>query len=318
MSGTPSLPLGVRFLMGGAMLGNYLLTWYLFLGGAGAGLFLVAYAAVLLNCRDPQPLSRVVLGKVWPRALGASIAFLIVGCICLLRDLTRSGQAFYLFVKPSFSAISVGAYSLGILVLCLILLIALHFRRHDAIHLRFVFLAGAVAAVFALIVILYTGFLLQSIAAVPFWRSSLIVPVFTASSFSSGIGLFALVCCTVFRERTLFLKEHGVILNVDTVVLLVEILLIAAFAFGVASTRGPGVLEGFVPGGTCFWAFWIGVVALGLFTPLILYRMPCYRLEERYRLFVTASCCSVAGAFFLRYCFIFGAVHISSIILLGV
>ena len=300
------------------MLGNWLLTWYLFLGGVGAGLFLVSYAVLALNCRRPRSYSPVMLCKVWPRTLLIAALALTCGCVCLLKDLTRSGQAFYLLVKPTLSAISIGAYSLIALTILIVGLYAVTYRRRDAYHLKLTLLAGAAAAVLAIVVVLYTGVLLQSIAAVPFWRSPLVMPIFAASSFSSGIGCFALVNASVFRERTLLLEEYGMALNVDTAVLLAEVVFIACFAFGLVDAYGPDVLANFMPGGSCLQAFWAGVVALGIVSPLILYRMPFSHIRTGYGLFLTAGCASVAGAFFLRYCFIFGGIHISSIILLGV
>lgn len=304
--------------MGGAMLGNHLLTWYLFLGGAGAGLYIIAYVVVFLNCMKPQPLSRVVLGKVWPRALTMAVFALVAGSVCLLKDLSRSGQAFYLFVKPSFSTISIGAYALAALIVCIVILIALVLRRHDVARFRLLLVIGGIAAVLSAVVILYTAFLLQSIAAVPFWRSPVVVPLFAASSLSSGVGCFALASASVFGKRTLCLKEYAVALNLDTLVLAIEALLIAAYAFHLSSLYGPSVFASFLQGGSCYEAFWVGVVAIGIAAPLVLYRIPVRRIDERYCLFIAAACCSIAGAFFLRYCFIFGAVHISSIILLGV
>ncbi len=300
------------------MLGNNLLTWYLFLGGAGAGLYLAAYVTMALNCLRPQAFSPVLMGRVWPRSLLVAVFMLACGSVCLLKDLARSEQAFYLLVKPTVSAISIGAYSLIILIACLVVLISLTYRRHDEQHLRLLLGIGAVAAVLALVVALYTGVLLQSIAAVPFWRSPLVILIFAASSLSSGIGCFALVCASAFKERTLFLNEYDVVLNIDTVIILVEAVAVIAFAVTLYMQFGPVVFTNFVLGGDVFYAFWLGFVLVGLLVPMAFYRLPFIRLKTGYRLFVAATCCSVTGAFFLRYCFMYGAAHISSIILLGV
>lgn len=300
------------------MLGNSLLTWYLFLGGAGAGLYLAAYLVTAFNCFKPQPLSSVLMNKVWPRCLLVGIFALACGSVCLLKDLSRSQQAFYLLLKPTFSAISIGAYSLIALIACLIILYSLTHRRHDASHLRLLLGIGGFAAILSVVVILYTGVLLQSIAAVPFWRSPLVVLIFAASSLSSGIGCFALVCASVFKERTLYLNEYESALNIDTGVIIVEVIAVVAFAITLGASFGPAVFANFTPGESCFLPFWAGFVALGIAVPMTLYRLPFNRLKTGYYLFATATCCSVIGAFFLRYCFMFGAVHISSIILLGV
>jgi formate-dependent nitrite reductase membrane component NrfD len=145
---------------------------YLFLGGAGAGLFLVS-----LFMRHP-----------WGEGLG--LAVLVLGTLFLLIDLGRPGRFWRAFFRPRTSWISRGCFFIAALVL---------FGGLEILSAQVSLGEGplqvwirAAAAVAAIAVMVYTGFVLSPSPAIPFWNSAFFPVIFFAYSLLAGIDFLIL------------------------------------------------------------------------------------------------------------------------------
>lgn len=281
---------------------------YLFAAGAGAGLYVVQ------ACVDPSDSLRAH----GPRDVQLLVRKLViiapvlvcVGSLFLLLDLTRPERFLLVFRNPDTSLISLGA--------CLIVLFAGLSAMENALWnstgpvlSRLAFAVRAVAFLVAIGIVLYTGFFLMSMRAVPLWRSVFVVPLFAVSSLSSGIALLMLLYAASFRRSRmpLFMRRAS---RVDTVLLAVELALLAGFVgtqlagTPAASEAGQRLLSGDVA-----WAFWIMLVGVGLLFPLAIVvlkgRAPAPAA------FALKGLTVLVGCFFLRYCIMEAGVRVLSL-----
>ena len=144
---------------------------YLFLGGAGAGLFLVS----------------LYIQNRWGEGLGLLV--LVLGTLFLLIDLGRPQRFWRAFLRPQTSWISRGCFFISALVLLGGLeILSAQIPLEGAWQ---VLIRGA-AAVAAVAVMVYTGFVLSPSPAIPFWNSAFFPVIFFAYSLLAGIDFLIL------------------------------------------------------------------------------------------------------------------------------
>ena len=148
---------------------GWLVITYLFLGGAGAGLFLAS----------------LYIGHPWAEGLG--LLLLLVGTLFLLLDLGRPERFWRAFFHARTSWISRGCYFITALTVLGGLDLLLQLTDSGA-----VWLVKAAAAVAAVAVMVYTGFVLSPSPAIPFWNSTFFPVIFFAYSLLAGIDFLIL------------------------------------------------------------------------------------------------------------------------------
>lgn len=166
---------------------------YLFLGGLGAGAFVVA---TLLYLFGGEKYKKVVTRVIW-----SAIVFLVVGLIMLITELVTPLRGLLLwqsFSNPS-SWMMIGAW---LLVLAMVFMgvtavlmtdrvIKLVFKNKEGIEEKLAkprkifMILGAVAA---FCVAVYTGILLMVSPGIPFWNTPLLPCLFTVSAMGTGIA----------------------------------------------------------------------------------------------------------------------------------
>jgi formate-dependent nitrite reductase membrane component NrfD len=151
---------------------GWLVITYLFLGGAGAGLFLVS----------------LYMTHPWGEALG--LMLLLIGTLFLMLDLGRPGRFWRAFFRARTSWISRGCFFITELVLLGALNVLIEFTGQDYGMLTTLVRVGAAAA--AVAVMIYTGFVLSPSAAIPFWNSTFFPIIFFTYSLLAGIDFLIL------------------------------------------------------------------------------------------------------------------------------
>ena len=155
-----------------------LIITYLFLGGSGAGLYVVS---MYMNS---------FMGSI----LG--LLLVVLGAILLLFDLGRPERFWRAFCKPGTSWISRGTFFITLLLVTGALQIApsipglesLPWGEGTAIGLTL----KVVAAVLAFLVMIYTGFVLSPSPAIPFWNSTFFPIIFLVYSLLAGVDFYLL------------------------------------------------------------------------------------------------------------------------------
>lgn len=290
------------------MLGTFVVI-YLFLGGCGAAVLIVAASWSLLFSRTltrsgPQShLFAALRGRLYTM----SFFVLALSALCLLLDLGRPGLAFLLFLRPTASLLSVGSFALAACLItsaCLAAANLLFRNRVPSSARKAVEVLSLVPALFLLV---YTGAYMAVMESVPLWNNAALPWLIAFSSLSSGLSL-TLVFVSFFRYWELLLgwvealrRLHGVILVLELASLVLFVLIAAGNPFAASSL---GVLLD--PWGLGSW-FIVGFVVLGVLVPLAAeYLVPLLK-SASIPLFAEVTC--FAGGLILRFCLVLAGSH---------
>lgn len=138
---------------------------------------------------------------------------------------------------------------------------------------------------------IYTGILLSSLGARPFWNSAMLGPLFLASGLSSAAALVHLVA----RERT----ERELLARADNLFLTTELVFIGLFVIGlVSATQVHRDAAALLLGGPYTAVFWVGIVGLGIAIPLV---VQVLATSHRVRHTAIAPLLVLAGGLALRF-----------------
>lgn len=297
------------------MLGD-LAVAYLFLGGTGAGVCLVA--ASLSLCSPGHLISRIDAsrkvgrprtgGVSWGsdplRTTGASrakrrlalppayrrlfaslglagTAVLALGAVCLLADLGSLDRFEQLFLTPRLTFVTVGAWSIGFCLLLGCAFVAMA-AVNVPVPLWAMRLVAALLAAMSCVVMVYTGLLLQSVAAVALWTSFWLPVLFFLSSLSCGLALAAAVGEATGSTEA-FPRTFRSLSRTDVAVIVLEAATLAFYLAAALNVGWPGSLavEAGTPtaealaesawlltAGPQAWVLWAGFVVVGLAVPL--------------------------------------------------
>lgn len=255
---------------------------YLFLGGMGAGAFVMAAVLFLID-RTRHRL--IVCVSMW-----AALASLAVGLLLLLSELITPArgllmwQSFGHFTSwmtygawGAFAAMAVFAVSALLATRPVGVWLATKwkwFEKHGVALRRVLAVVGIVLGAF---VAVYTGMLLMSAGGVPLWNTPLLPALFTVSAFDTGVALVEIVAILLSKKDALAPKARVIMERAVVVLVLVECVVMAAFlasmlgadgqtAMGATAASSAALL---VSGGlaACFWGM---VVACGLVLPLVM------------------------------------------------
>lgn len=255
---------------------------YLFLGGMGAGAFVMAAVLFLID-RTRHRL--IVCVSMW-----AALASLAVGLLLLLSELITPArgllmwQSFGHFTSwmtygawGAFAAMAVFAVSALLATRPVGVWLATKwkwFEKHGVALRRVLAVVGIVLGAF---VAVYTGMLLMSAGGVPLWNTPLLPALFTVSAFDTGVALVEIVAVLLSKKDALAPKARVIMERAVVVLVLVECVVMAAFlasmlgadgqtAMGATAASSAALL---VSGGlaACFWGM---VVVCGLVLPLVM------------------------------------------------
>lgn len=286
---------------------NALIISYLFLGGMGAGSFLVLACAWVLSSRmafasgEANPLLRPGYRGFLAVGFGVSLAVQLLGVLCLLADLERPKALLYLVLTPQLTAVTVGAYALAILALCtfVLALSRLGIVRVPRLAEGVVAFVGAVDAC---VVMVYTALLLYSLPGVPFWHSPFIPALFVVSSVSTGIACVVMTF-SLANGHSMPKGFVGRIMSLDFALVVAELLMLVAFVgVGLLSSDHPAAFDALLFG-SLSEAFWIGLVGLGLVAPAAL-NVCARRFRLAYVNPMVVSLLVLVGGAALRYCIV--------------
>ncbi len=280
---------------------------YLFLGGWVAGMMIIV-GYLLLKGRHREP---ACLCALLP---GLSVVLLSLGMLALFLDLEHKRFVWRLYTTVELtSPMSWGAW---ILLLVYPALAAAWLVRVPALARALLppldrasaWITGRPLAVRTVALLnmglgialgIYTGILLSSLGARPFWSSSLLGPLFLVSGLSAAAAFTHLVARDA-DERVLLARADNVFLGVELVVLG---LFLVSLAQGSAASMQAAAL---VLGGPFTATFWVGVVALGIATPLVI-----QSLAVRHRIAHTpiAPLFVLGGGVLLRFVFVYAGQY---------
>lgn len=293
---------------------------YLFLGGAGAGVVAVASIADLARVKAPfGASSRMSVGeapsveRMISFGMLAGYAALSLGVLCLLFDLGRIDRVAALFLEPSPTFLTVGAYALAALAVFAAFLAAVRFAYLPSIPRGAVRAVEAVAGIVGVAVMLYTGLLLQSMGAVALWRSPFVPALFVLSSLSCGIAML-LITAFFAPADAATMRFARTLARVDAALIVLEAAaaaLFVALALGGDHPTAAQSAQRLASGDLSQW-WWVGFVLCGLAVPLVaeasfaVRRMPATALRAT---LAVAAVLVLVGGFCMRSALVDAGAH---------
>lgn len=288
---------------------------YLFFGGVGGGLCVVAS---LLGLLTPRTLLSGACRETYRRfnvaCCTVSAAVLVLGSLCLMADGVRVHALVHLFFAERLTYLNVGAYALvSCVALCLLSAWVWVRPRVSIVALRVLQTASLALGT---AVVMYTGLFLSDTPAVPLWHTPWLPVLFLLSALSCGI-VIVLVVLHAAGLAPLFANQVRRLAKADIVVIVLESVAAALFvASSLPLADGPSAASAAssvkeLVAGADGWMFWAGFVGAGLIGALA---SECFMLRragwfrDPYVPLVPTGC-TLLGAFALRACIVMAGSH---------
>ena len=295
---------------------------YLFLGGMGAGAFIMAAVLFLIGSKKHR---LVVCVSMW-----AAFASLAVGLLLLLSELITPVRGMMMWQSFSNfgSWMTYGAWGAfcALAVFAVSALLAMRpvgnwlakkwkwFAKHG-VALRKV-LAG-VGIVLGAFVAVYTGMLLMSAGGVPLWDSPLLPCLFTVSAFDTGVALVEVIAVLLSKKDPLAHRAAVLMERIVVVLVVLEVAVLAVFLGSLlgadsataAGAAGAASAQLLTTGGlsTVFWGM---VVACGLVLPFVMALLGlALRKRDTKPLMALGAIGALIGGCELRFLILAAGVH---------
>jgi formate-dependent nitrite reductase membrane component NrfD len=155
----------------------------------------------------------------------------------------------------------------------------------------------ALGGIAALAVMVYTGFVLNSVKSVPFWNSTLLPLLFVLCGILGGFGLSVIIALNGGNIQ-LSAAETG-----SRWLLVINALFIVVYLWTAANREATGkksVMEQMR--GNLAPVFWAGIVLLGIVIPLTIAFISLMTGGVSPALLITGVVCEIIGGLALRYC----------------
>lgn len=272
---------------------HWLIVIYLFLGGLGAGAYLVSFAAEKGWLGKNSSLSRA--------GYYISAPVVAFGTLLLVFDLGQGLYKPWLLIRLLYNYGSVMTWGVFILSAFIIigfikaLLVFKHKKTPAAINW-----AGAVLA---LATGMYTGLLLWAVEAIPFWSTGIMPALFVVSALSTGLSATALLASVIEKGKISERREgqaHFLLIAVELMIVIIF------FAIMLTGVKGPIGIQSAMMAITGSYAilFWGVFMAMGLIFPLIAY----IKKNNHSYVHIFSDVSVLLGGFALRAIIVFAAL----------
>lgn len=296
---------------------DWIIAIYLFLAGMSAGAVIISiYLKRKVIEGDPAN-NGIMKAMAWLAPFG-----IIAGLVILIFHLTKPLEFWKIMIyyNPT-SVMSMGVILFQVYMLVLFVWIGVIFRHqiisfcegklpsklldfadgilikagkaNNAIELFLGFLAIVLAA--------YTGFLLSALKTYPMLNNPVLPILFLFSSLSSGAAACLMFGILVFKESTSSPSVswvHGF----ERPVVLFELFVLVTFFTGLIFSGGQNEVAAWNAISSGFWAqwFWVGVVFIGMITPLTLNWLTPSEVRHKGSYVFVVTTLSLGGVLMLR------------------
>lgn len=265
---------------------NWMVAVYFFLGGLGAGAFLLSVTANYWK-QEFKPIAKTA-SVIAPIAIAIGLLFLSL-------DLGMPFRAWRLFLSfnPT-SALSWGVWFLNIFFALSVVYAWLSFKGQTDKAKRVAY----VCVPFAVLVATYTGVLLTQAPGRVLWHSALMPVLFLNGGLISGLA--AVILFSVGRASQELLSKLGKV-AAWLVVLELGLVVVELLALRNGGSEGVAVVSALLAGEFSFLFLWVEV-ALGAVIPLLI----LFRSKVNPAALAVASALVLIGIFTMRYVIVVG------------
>ncbi len=262
---------------------------YLFLAGVGAGASTVGSIFHLLK---PEFEEVIKEGTI----LGAPLV--LIGSILLLLDLGRPQVAFRAISRPNKAWISRGTIILTTFIIIGAIQIATWIwpfqglGNYPNLHL----ILNIINGIFGILTLIYTGFLFDTTRSIPFWSTPILPLLFLISGLSTGIMALILISWGNLQEGVL-----KTLSQIDVLLIIFEGLIIFLYLHGMHEVVAARASVKRIIKGDLSYAFWVGVVAIGIILPLFI------EILGGNKYLIIACLAVLIGGFYVRFIVVSGA-----------
>jgi len=159
---------------------------------------------------------------------------------------------------------------------------------------------------------IYTGVLLGAVPARPFWNTPMVAQLFLFSALSTAAALM-MILVPRFSTAAEAEEDRKLLVSADILFILLELFIIVPYIIHAElSTLSARQSLNLILGGPYTGMFWLGVIVLGLLTPLateVLELAPTLARRTAFRphrlIEVAAGILVLLGGFLLRYVFVY-------------
>jgi len=249
---------------------GWLIGIYLFLGGLGAGAYLLAYAAEKGYLGDALSLSKY--------GYYVSAPLVAIGAGLLIFDLGQGLHKPWLIIGMFLNFQSVMTWGIYILSAFIgVGLLRAYFVWKDKKAPEILGLSGAILAFSTCA---YTGLLLAVVKAVPLWNFYLMPVIFIVSALSTGLSLNSILA-HLFEKKEL---KEGKASQTHLALVGAEVVLLSIF-FGIilSGMKGPIAQASAekILFGELSLAFWVVLIAFGLIGPFLFYSYNLNKMHSK-------------------------------------
>jgi len=304
---------------------GWLVAIYLFMGGMGAGAFIIAAVLELTGERYKH--------QYCPTALvgaGVSGPLIAIGTVLLIFDLgaglREPWRIFNMFTNWS------SVMTWGIWILSFFIPIAFVYGILEVMQVHPGILAWlrrwlrflpetlpyrgikryvcSIGILLALGTALYTGVLLSVVEAVPLWATPILPVLFLVSAVSTGMGLSLDLSATLMVPETPHRFKRLPLIHIALIGL--EIVLLVLFFYTALGQGGEAAESAnLILTGAGSLIFWIVVAGLGMVFPLVVNIYALARGSHGYLVGILAGAAIVLAGLFVRYLIVAAAIPVT-------
>jgi len=304
---------------------GWLVAIYLFMGGMGAGAFIIAAVIELTGERYKR--------EYCPTALvgaGVSGPLIAIGTVLLIFDLGAGLREPWRILNMFTNWSSVMTWGIWILSFFIPIAFVYGILEVMQVHpgilawlrrwLRFLpetlpyrgikRIVCSIGILLALGTALYTGVLLSVVQAVPLWATPILPILFLVSAVSTGMGLSLDLSATLMVPETPHRFKRLPLIHIALIGL--EIALLVLFFYTALGQGGEAAESAnLILTGAGSLIFWIVVAGLGLVFPLVVNIYALARGSHGYVVGILAGAAIVLAGLFVRYLIVAAAIPVT-------
>lgn len=299
---------------------------YLFLGGMGAGAYIMAG---IVYFYDGKNNARLIGAATW-----AATICLLVGLLLLLSELTNPlrGMLLWQSFSNGSSWMTFGAWAVlfAVIVFGLMALLSTKkvvraatkkWKKFPRIQNRIRNILAVLGIVLGFVVAVYTGILLVSAPGIPLWNTYLLPVLFTVSALDTGVALVEIIAIALEKKQKSSNhsnKVHKLLQRCVVVLVVAEIVVLFVFlsamlsgGSGNAVNAAAGIASvSMLISGALAPYFWVLVIICGLVLPLLAATLSLFRRAKgSENLALVGAAGALLGGCALRFLVLMAGLH---------